>query len=266
MTTEAATCGPTSPASAVDVWLIDLAAASRELPELVRALGWKLGDIALSPGADPPSRDVARVTLRLALAGYVGADAAVSPFRIAPGGKPSLGVASAPPIEFSLSHGETIALVAISRDGPVGVDVEPPRTVRIAEHRREALISAAAALAPDAPLPDAPLEARFLQAWTRLEALAKASGEGIGPVLERVRRGRSAMPPAGDGNQPFHVRDVVVRGAPLLQAAVAGTSRSLADGPPLEAVPFPLDRAAVERWLSGATTCGWDSAQSSPRD
>lgn len=96
-------------------------------------------------------------------------------------GKPRLeGV----PVEFSLSHARGLALIAIARDGIIGVDVERTRTVRIDPARRQRICEAGAAMSP-AMLP-APEDERFLQAWVRLEALAKAEGCGIGRMLTRL--------------------------------------------------------------------------------
>jgi 4'-phosphopantetheinyl transferase len=96
-------------------------------------------------------------------------------------GKPRLEGA---PVEFSLSHARGLALIALSRGGIVGVDVERTRTVRIDPARRHRICEAGAAMSA-AILPAAEDE-RFLQAWVRLEALAKAEGCGIGRMLTRL--------------------------------------------------------------------------------
>ncbi len=56
--------------------------------------------------------------------------------------------------------------------------------MRVGEARRARIEEAGAALS-DEPLP-AEGNARFLQAWVRLEALAKADGCGIGRLLTRL--------------------------------------------------------------------------------
>ncbi|MGD9802034.1 MAG: 4'-phosphopantetheinyl transferase superfamily protein [Hyphomicrobiaceae bacterium] len=189
--------------------------------------------------------------LRILLAGYIGTSEARRPFEIAEGGKPSLATRTNPPLQFSLAHGDTAAIIAVSFDGPIGVDLETPRHVRIAEHRRHALIAAAASLHPERPLPTTPEDACFLQAWTRLEALAKATGEGIGAVLERVRRDETPIARTTISNRPVHVRDVTVGLASPIYAAVAGTAASIAAARHLEALPVPLERSWLEHWLAG---------------
>ena len=230
----------------LDLWLVDLISGASVLVNFARELDLiPLAEPAITP------HGTARAALRILLAGHVGLDVARQPFVIAPGGKPSLAGAASPPVEFSLAHGDTAAIVVISRDGPVGIDLEEPRSVRLADDRRAALIAAAASLAPETPLPDGPGDARFLQAWTRLEALAKATGEGLGPLLERVRRDGSPVARTAISGHPVHVRDVRVRSSLAVYAAVAGTSASLASSPAPEAMPLPLDRTWLEQWLSG---------------
>jgi 4'-phosphopantetheinyl transferase len=93
-----------------------------------------------------------------------------------------------------LAHTHGVALIAVCREGAIGVDIEYERPVAMAPDRRAAIEAAAQALSRQA-LPDGPAEnARFLQAWTRIEALGKYSGEGVGAVLEAIelRPDRSA--------------------------------------------------------------------------
>ena len=172
----------------VDVWLADLDAGRSRLDilnarwalvpdeERIRAAG--IGEQIRA------QRWVsARIVLRLVLATHVGLGRARAPFAITPRGKPSL---ASPGPEFSLSHSGALLLFAVSSVGPLGVDIETRTTVDTDPRRRAAIERAAMALAPHAPLPTQNDARRFLQAWTRLEAVAKASGEGIGHVLTEL--------------------------------------------------------------------------------
>jgi 4'-phosphopantetheinyl transferase len=68
----------------------------------------------------------ARVLLRMLLARYVGTDPAELRFATGGHGKPSLeGFESAP--AFNVSHSQDVAVIAVSRAGDVGVDVEAIR-------------------------------------------------------------------------------------------------------------------------------------------
>lgn len=79
---------------------------------------------------------------------------------------------------FSLSHSSDVALVAVASGAPVGVDVECVRAdVDIDVFARDLL--AAPEVAGIDALPAAQRLRAWFQAWTRLEAAAKASGEGL---------------------------------------------------------------------------------------
>ena len=88
------------------------------------------------------------------------------------------------PGAFSLAHSGPYVLAACSRAAVIGVDIETPRPIKMDARRQSILIAAAGPLCA-APLP-AEGDARFLQAWTRLEALAKADGRGIGHLVTRI--------------------------------------------------------------------------------
>jgi 4'-phosphopantetheinyl transferase len=94
-------------------------------------------------------------------------------------GKPAL----APPwdqtqIEFNLSHTQELALVAVSRAKPLGIDVERVHPVPAARQiaaryfspREQALLDR---------LGSADLPAGFHTVWTRKEACLKAAGMGL---------------------------------------------------------------------------------------
>jgi 4'-phosphopantetheinyl transferase len=124
----------------------------------------------------------AHIALRVVLERSLGNAARGVTFARAAQGKPWLEGAA---VAFSLSHVPGLALIALSRCGLVGIDVERARAVRVREPRRTRIATAAAALNPSDPLP-AGGDARFLQAWVRLEALAKAEGCGVGRLLTRL--------------------------------------------------------------------------------
>ena len=118
--------------------------------------------------------------LRIILAGYVDAAPAALRFVSGEHGKPALrDPAGHPPVEFNLSHSEDLALVAVARARPVGVDLERWSEVEhleVAERffsPRERRALRALAHAPQL------VEAGFFAAWTRKEAYLKATGHGI---------------------------------------------------------------------------------------
>ncbi len=109
-------------------------------------------------------------------------------------------------LDFNVSHGGDLVLVALARGRNVGVDVEPISA------RRDVAAIAEAALGPDAAFELSTLApkrraARFTCWWVRIEALCKASGAGLTMPID------PAIPPG------FAVRDVAV--AARHRAAVA---------------------------------------------
>jgi len=113
----------------------------------------------------------ARSALRAILATYVNAPAGDLRFVYGPHGKPAVDG-----VEFNMSHSRGWALIAVTRDVPVGVDLEVIReNVDIAKLLRRI---------GETDLPESTRE--LFHAWTRREAKTKASG---GALMER---------PAGD--------------------------------------------------------------------
>ena len=248
-----------TPSATLSVWLVDLVAAAPVVSAVARAQGL-IGGNELTDGRaeNATPQETARAALRIILAGFVGRESAARPFRLAPGGKPMLdGRAECRPLHFSLAHCDTAALVAISQDGPVGVDIEAPRPVRIADHRRRMLIEAAASLAPSEQLPDGPGEARFLQGWVRLEALAKATGEGLGALLGRLGDDASPIAETHLNGVLVRTRDIQLPTASPLFAAVAGIDPTLASAASPLARDLPCEAARLEQWIACAPRSGW---------
>jgi 4'-phosphopantetheinyl transferase len=128
---------------------------------------------------------VRRASLRMILASYLGGSA---PSRVAftdgARGKPSLAEPAGPStLRFNVSHSHHLALVAVTRAGEVGVDVE-----RL--HPLDDLAQLAArnfSAWENAALRSLPAPARspaFFLCWTRKEAFIKAAGEGLARRLD----------------------------------------------------------------------------------
>ena len=124
----------------------------------------------------------AHIALRIVLERALGNAARSVAFTRSAHGKPRF---DGTPVAFSLAHIPGLALIALSGNGSVGVDVERARAVRVREPRRTRIEAAGAALCRGEQLPGAP-DARFLQSWVRLEAFAKAEGCGVGRLLRRL--------------------------------------------------------------------------------
>lgn len=174
-----------------EIWLVDLDLAGEPLRMLARRRPelrlLTEGGSGTAGGAASPdaNRQLARAALRLVVASRLalktGRPLAAPDLRVRADGKPHL---AGDEIAFSLAHSGRLALIAIADLGPLGIDLELPRAVVIEEHRRAQIEVVAAALA-GVPLPTDPA-ARLLVAWTRLEAVAKATGEGVGRLMTRL--------------------------------------------------------------------------------
>jgi 4'-phosphopantetheinyl transferase len=125
---------------------------------------------------------LAHGALRSLLAAYLDVAPAAIAYVLGAHGKPALATpeGARAGVEFNLSHSRDIALIAVARGRPVGVDVqhwsESAEHLRLAErffspYERDAL----RALADETErVPGA-----FFAAWTRKEAYVKATGHGI---------------------------------------------------------------------------------------
>lgn len=121
----------------------------------------------------------ARIATRIVLEAAAGPQLRRVDFIVAAGGRPGLGEGMP---HFSVSHSGEAALVAVSRQAPVGVDLERLRPLSMTADRRKRIVAAAAGSASDAPF-DPDRDADVQRAWVRLEAIAKVCGTGIGVLL-----------------------------------------------------------------------------------
>jgi 4'-phosphopantetheinyl transferase len=107
-------------------------------------------------------------------------------FNYGPHGKPSVahpdGLNN---LQFNLAHSEGLALLAVTRSGKVGIDLERIRPLNDAEGLVTRFFCPREISAFQA-LPDTEKPAAFFNLWTRKEAWLKAIGEGIGHSLNLV--------------------------------------------------------------------------------
>jgi len=123
--------------------------------------------------ADDRTRYVTcRAILKLLLSKYVGIDVLDIKLQYSPNGKPTLpGMTS---IQFNVSHSRDLLLWGISKGNIIGVDVE--------HMERKIPVSALALVCTEAELnklhsvPSHLRNERFINCWTRKEALFKAAG------------------------------------------------------------------------------------------
>jgi len=242
-----------------ELWLVDLEAAAPALEALERDLPRLSGDDrarALRPNdaRERRHRLVAYMGLRVVLERVAGAEVRGQRFVRGAGGKPRLGAGGT---GFSLSHTAGLALIGVVRAGAIGVDLEMTRPLRMSSRRREEILAVAAGLA-GVPIGEPMSDEALLRAWCRLEAFAKARGDGLSHVLSelglRAAGGRqhscSQIVAAARHlarQSGLEIADVrLPRG---LYGAVAGAG--LTQSPRLRR--FPADLSAIRRILSA---CG----------
>jgi 4'-phosphopantetheinyl transferase len=119
---------------------------------------------------------VTRALVRAVLAGYLDRPPASVPLLRGPNGKPRLDGADS--LRFNVSHSGAVLVVAVTAGTEIGVDVELVRPVeRDAQLARRWFSEADAASLAGAP--PALRARRFMELWTRREAIAKLSGDGL---------------------------------------------------------------------------------------
>lgn len=241
---------------APELWCVELDAAGAALSEMERRRP-RLSDsdrqnaAAIRDAAAAAEWLATHTALRLLLERSLGPRWRGLPFVRGPNVRPHLEGAE---VAFSLAHVAGMALIGLMPGGDIGVDLERARPVRVPAPRRGLIEAAGAALNAEKPLPDAG-DARFLQAWVRLEAFAKAQGCGIGRLLTRLGIvggrdvARAALLQAVDAARAEARIDVVhdLDLGPRLHAAVAlAPSRAV---PQVRWLPTRLD--GLEALLEG---------------
>jgi len=121
----------------------------------------------------------ARGQMRMILAGYVGVSARALIFSYGARGKPFLREPlEAEALKFNLSHSGELALLAVTRDRDIGVDLEEVRFLDDDESIAERFFSPRENAALRAVRQPERLEA-FFSCWTLKEAYVKATGDGL---------------------------------------------------------------------------------------
>jgi 4'-phosphopantetheinyl transferase len=120
--------------------------------------------------ASAPRWIVARAALRIVLAGQLGTHPGDVEFAAGPHGKPEIPGCA---LRFNLSHSGDLALIALTTEAEVGVDVE--RT-----SRRSRAVERTLTDGERASLNGQDRHRELLRIWCRKEAMAKAGGGGLG--------------------------------------------------------------------------------------
>jgi len=170
---------------ALDVWQVDLQSDTLDQPQLLSAD--ELDRYARLGRADTRRAWCrGRVALRRILGGILAAPPQALVFEYATNGKPSL-ASPVSGLEFNLSHCRDLCLVAVSRCGPVGIDVE-----RVLPGRDHLALARRFFTPAEHRLLETTAEADlFYRLWALKEAHVKARGMNLLGGLDRFECRRS---------------------------------------------------------------------------
>jgi 4'-phosphopantetheinyl transferase len=234
----------------VDLWHVPLQQYRRRIDEVCRMLApSEMRSVRDMVEPHRSRRLLARTSLRLVLSEYVGLPPPDLQFVYGSWGKPALKVSAVTQgLEFNLSTSNDCCLIAVTRVGPVGVDIEA--VVPVPEARK----LARRYFAPDEA---AVLEMEshggsvqpFFRYWTAKEAYAKALGRGLSIPLGKYRipeqflHQNSAVVTDLDGG-----RLMLIRVDPESEVIGSLAVRIRAGRPTL--LKRSLDSELAERWIS----------------
>jgi len=203
---------------AVQVWRVDAAAAAHN------GLLWLLPDEVararqMRPGLARDEFVAGRAVLRRLLARELGCQPKELRLRTGAAGK-----LAADGIDFNVAHSRGVVLIALSRAGAVGIDLEhEDRTVealdiaRVSFHEEE--------IRWIEGVPEEQRAAVFFRCWTRKEAVVKADGRGLSLPLNSF-----SVCCEGDGEElvrldgyscPYYVRGLPARSGEIAALVLA---------------------------------------------
>jgi len=145
-------------------------------------LGERQVHVWVVPLDDPVKRrrhEIAHAAQDQILASYLEIEPRALEYATLPDGKPILADRA---LEFNLSHSGELALVAVSRELPVGVDLEHPRSFR----NQAGMARRICTMRELEHLTQTRDEDELLRLWVRKEAVVKATGEGLAHPVSQV--------------------------------------------------------------------------------
>lgn len=157
----------------VDVWIADLDAPMREGAPSILSADERMRAGRFRFDVHRHRYVQCRALLRRRLAEMLGTDAAAIAFRYNEHGKPELD-----DIHFNVSHSDNLAVIAVSRDEPVGIDVERIAPKHDVLSLARTAFSSAECEALSAMDPAEQIAA-FYRTWARKEAYLKLLGTGF---------------------------------------------------------------------------------------
>jgi len=165
----------------VDIWRISTQLDGRQLAHFESVLSARQRERAARLKVDDKRTQyiIAQGLTRRILGRATAVPAEAIEFTRGPKGKPYLGNASAEAdIQFNMTHTSHMALIAVTRQREIGIDIERIRQNLAWEKLARRYFSAREQEAFCAQPPDTRLRAFFV-CWTRKEAILKAIGTGL---------------------------------------------------------------------------------------
>ena len=167
----------------LDLWTIPLSPAPPELEQLLSADEFERANrFRFKHLRD--SFVAARTGLRRILSTYTTQTPAAIRFELGIRSKPRLFPHTG--LEFNLSHSGHLALLAVTVDTEIGVDIEAHRPMPDLFDIAQRFFCPEECADLEAVMPDRRMEA-FFRCWTRKEAYIKAIGEGLHAPLDQFR-------------------------------------------------------------------------------
>ncbi len=185
---------------------------------------------------------IGRASLRWVLAQTMGVTPAAVMIERGPRGRPQLAGTAA--IDFNVSHTADVALIGISYQGRIGVDVErADRAIHSAGLARKFLTDRERAALPG---DDDAVRRRILRLWTCKEALAKATGDAMSAPFGRLDIATDPGLKLVDGPPPYDPRDFGLFAAAVPDSYLATVAlwRPYNAGSKLSATGLQEDRRA----------------------
>lgn len=199
-------------------WSLERTNELLDATERARAERFRIADVARR-------FRVGRAVLRTLLSRYLNQIPERLQFQYGGLGKPTLAESIGASLSFNLTHSDRYALLAVCREGEIGVDIEVVRPMDDAAGLVRRYF-AARETAEFHGLPECDKERAFFVGWTRKEAVIKATGEGIAANLEAIDVGFLPRSPGFEVTLASRPTPTVARlwdlqVAPNLAAAIA---------------------------------------------
>jgi 4'-phosphopantetheinyl transferase len=166
----------------IDIWRVDLTADRSGMSEVYLSADELIRADKFAFPADRQEFTRSRGALRLILSRYLDCSAGELAFQYNEHGKPGLIFPLVEDLKFNLSHTREVAIIAITMNRNVGVDVNALQRTAVENLEWRPIAKRSFSISEQSvlfALPDAAQEQMFHQVWCQKEAYTKGIGEGF---------------------------------------------------------------------------------------